>query len=232
MTTAHKLVLPLNLETSFVTMENPSLKGAEKKIAQLNLLLEPVVFWKQTRINTVTENSIILTDDAPEIYSRYITNALRDSLEVTVFAATIGNKLPAHSSKCYKAGLLWESTITDIFGSFAVEHLTEKLKQHLRQVFLPRGLYPSLPFSPGYGDWSISSQKSILKYLQTTPEIEVTADHYLVPVKSITAVIGWLPRPAVKIYPAASTDFTAANCGFHKECSTCPHKTCPKYPPK
>jgi len=79
---------------------------------------------------------------------------------------------------------------------------------------LPRGQYLRPRFSPGYGDFSLSYQRALLDLLDAGRRIglSLTEGGMLVPVKSITAVIG--------------ITHDRASCHIHK-CSDCSKTDCP-----
>lgn len=77
--------------------------------------------------------------------------------------------------------------VTDCIGSAAIEAFCDKLNSSFENSdFLrPR-------FSPGYGDLPLECQKDIVEFLQTKKNIgmSLTENLMMVPVKSVTAIIG------------------------------------------
>lgn len=77
--------------------------------------------------------------------------------------------------------------VTDCIGSAAIESFCDKINLSFENAeFLrPR-------FSPGYGDLPLECQKNIIEFLQTKKNIgmSLTENLMMVPVKSVTAVIG------------------------------------------
>lgn len=80
-----------------------------------------------------------------------------------------------------------KGVVTDCVGSAAIEAFCDKLNLSLENTeFLrPR-------FSPGYGDLPLECQKDIVDFLQTKKNIgmSLTESLMMVPVKSVTAIIG------------------------------------------
>jgi cobalamin-dependent methionine synthase I len=74
------------------------------------------------------------------------------------------------------------------------------------------GLYPTMRFSPGYGDFDISWQKNMLKLLNCENRIALTiTDGYmLIPSKSVTAVIG----------------FSKEKTNVNEKCAVCSNTQC------
>lgn len=77
--------------------------------------------------------------------------------------------------------------VTDCIGSAAIESFCDKINLSFEN---PDFLRPR--FSPGYGDLPLECQKKIVEFLQTKKNIgmSLTESLMMVPVKSVTAIIG------------------------------------------
>ncbi len=77
--------------------------------------------------------------------------------------------------------------VTDCVGSAAIEDFCNKINLSLEN---PEFLRPR--FSPGYGDLPLECQRDIVEFLQTKKNIgmSLTESLMMVPVKSVTAIIG------------------------------------------
>lgn len=77
--------------------------------------------------------------------------------------------------------------VTDCIGSAAIEAFCDKINLSFEN---PEFLRPR--FSPGYGDLPLEFQKDITEFLQTAKNIgmSLTESLMMVPVKSVTAIIG------------------------------------------
>lgn len=66
----------------------------------------------------------------------------------------------------------------------------------LEQDLAP-GEYLTPPFSPGYGDWDLAAQQTVLDRLQAPKRLglSLTGGGMLVPEKSVTALVGISDRP-------------------------------------
>ncbi|MBR4858961.1 MAG: methionine synthase [Clostridia bacterium] len=80
-----------------------------------------------------------------------------------------------------------KGVITDCVGSAAIEAFCDKINLSFE---CPDFLRPR--FSPGYGDLSLEYQRDIVEFLQTKKNIGMvlTEGLMMVPVKSVTAIIG------------------------------------------
>lgn len=80
-----------------------------------------------------------------------------------------------------------KGVVTDCVGSAAIEAFCDKINLSFEN---PEFLRPR--FSPGYGDLPLECQKNIVDFLQTKKNIgmSLTESLMMVPVKSVTAIIG------------------------------------------
>ncbi len=80
-----------------------------------------------------------------------------------------------------------KGVVTDCVGSAAIEAFCDKLNSSFEnaEYLRPR-------FSPGYGDLPLECQRNIVEFLQTKKNIgmSLTDSLMMVPVKSVTAIIG------------------------------------------
>ncbi len=111
--------------------------------------------------------------------------------EVFLFGATLGTAVDV---------LIRRTSLMDIARGFvmqaaaaaAIEAYCDELNDGLRRQVTGEGLYLRPRFSPGYGDLDLSCQQEIIHVLQAPKEIGLTLTDsgLMVPVKSVTAVIG------------------------------------------
>lgn len=179
----------------------PELKGTENKLYQLKKFLKPKIFWRDLNIEKVKKDELSFDGGAFSLASSYVAQGLKDCHKATLFAVTLGWDLPQYCQRALAQGRLWEATVADIFGSHGVEIVIENFHNYLQGVYLPKGLFSTLRFSPGYGDWSLKVQKNIIPYLHAEKSIKVTDNFLLEPVKTITALVGWSNLPQPQMYP-------------------------------
>lgn len=119
-------------------------------------------------------------------YSKSLAKNLSGCDYAYIFAATTG--IDAHrliERNCIISPL--KGVVTDCIGSAAIEAFCDKINLSFEN---PDFLRPR--FSPGYGDLSLEYQKDIVEFLQTKKNIgmSLTESLMMVPVKSVTAIIG------------------------------------------
>lgn len=216
----------LDLDIAALVSTDPQLQGGEEKLKQLKKYLKPKIFWRELTINSLEANRIVFDQGQFIINSAYVASGLKGCQKSTLFAATIDKDLPNYAQKCLETGSLYEAILADNLGSHGVEMIAEKFHQFLKARYLPQGLFSSLRFSPGYGDWLLEEQEKIINYLQVGGLIEVTTNYLLKPVKSITALVGWSTKPQSSAYPQG--DKKKGFCHGSKSCEFCITWACRK----
>lgn len=121
---------------------------------------------------------------------KIICNSLKKNLsgceKAYIFAATTGiesHRLIERNSIISPL----KGMVTDCVGSAAIEAFCDKINLSFEntEYLRPR-------FSPGYGDMPLECQRDIVEFLQTKKNIgmSLTESLMMVPVKSVTAIIG------------------------------------------
>jgi len=215
-----------NLDVVGFASTVPELKGAEKKLSELKTYIQPKVFWRDLVIDNINKSQVYFDFGEMVIESAYVARGLKSCRKATLFVITLGKDLPEYANLCLEEGRLWEATIADILGSHAVEILAERFHAYLKRTKLPNGLFSTLRFSPGYGDWELKEQAKIISYLKAGEVIKVTENHLMEPVKSITALVGWSDFPQEDSYPQGERG--RGFCGGSGQCAYCTTWACRK----
>ena len=104
--------------------------------------------------------------------------------------------------------------------------LAESFCQYLQQQLLARGLYPTLRYSPGYGDWALEGQTAVFAFLDGCQgEIRLSENYLMEPVKSITAIVGLSHQWQQPVYPAGERN---GFCNGGHNCAACVTWACRK----
>lgn len=114
------------------------------------------------------------------------------SCDQAVFmAATLGSAVDTEVKRLSIRDM-GDMLIFDAVCNAAIEAVADAFQEELRVKFQEQGRYLSDRFSCGYGDLSISIQKRFCEALDTQRKIGlfVNASSLLIPLKSITAIIG------------------------------------------
>lgn len=143
---------------------------------------------------------------------RDIARHLAECREVYLFAATLGAAIERELDRTFavsaRDGLLLDTAASCAIESYCDE-VCARLQSEMGKAFTAR-------FSCGYGDFPLSSQRTICALLRTDTAIGVCVDSggSLVPRKSVTALIG--VRDGGKPFPFTKSD----------KCARCANKTC------
>lgn len=125
-----------------------------------------------------------------------IAEHLKGCESVILFAASIGADIERRI-RIYEAQDLTRAIIMDCCGSSLIESYCDLVCGSIAERLTERGLFPTLRFSPGYGDLPLSLQPEFLRALNAQRQIGLTCNEQFLmfPRKSVTAVIGLSKTP-------------------------------------
>ncbi len=123
--------------------------------------------------------------------SKDLIKNLSDCKKIVLFAATIGlepDRLIARYGRTSPSKALCFQAI----GAERIESLCNAFNDEITKDCLAEGLFTRPRFSPGYGDFSLESQKSIFDVLDCNRKIGLSLNESLLmsPSKSVSALIG------------------------------------------
>lgn len=125
-----------------------------------------------------------------------IAEHLRGACKVALMACTLGavseREMRKHEAISVADGVMFGACCSALVEAAA--NITEEL---IVRFSRDMGLRTNWRFSPGYGDLPLSAQPAFLKALDASRRlgIAVTSTNMLVPVKSVTAVLGLFDGP-------------------------------------
>ena len=137
--------------------------------------------------------------------------------EVILFAATLGLEVDRLIARA-GAGRVAEGAIYQAAGAALIEEVCDTANAALRQESLAEGWYLRPRFSPGSGDVPIPCQPEIARLLRTPERIglTVTDSMLLLPIKSVTAVIG-RSRQAIACHRQGCEACGKTDCAFRRD---------------
>ncbi len=157
------------------------------------LLAQPKASWQVYSYNA--SKATIMAPKPLILQSPKIIHYLSQAVQIAVITLTIGPKLEKKVNEYFTQGEYTSGLLLDAAGTAAVEVAADQVCDFIKNQAYQQG-YLVLPrFSPGYGQWDITVQPLILD-LANGHEIDVTVTEscMLLPRKSITAVIGFVPN--------------------------------------
>lgn len=115
------------------------------------------------------------------------------------------------------------AVVLDALASAVIEQAADAFEQAYREKVRKSGRFLTGRYSPGYGDFPLSSQPHLLRVLNAQKEIGlcVTENHLLTPRKSITAVLGTSDHPVKGHLSGCSHCKMKTHCAYRKEGKTC-----------
>lgn len=151
-----------------------------------------------------------------------IKNHLLYAEKIFIIAATIGNKIE-QKIKLYETTKLTKALILDACATTAIEEVLDQIEEKIRLDARKEGLAITFRYSPGYGDLSLDIQKNIVNTLNAdkTIGLTVSSHHLLFPRKSVTAIIGLIPKEKEEKQRGCEVCKNYNNCNFRREGTNC-----------
>lgn len=153
-----------------------------------------------------------------EIWSRDLAGLMSRSRECYLMAVTLGPEVDRQILRAQRRGMA-EGMALDACASVLADDLCDGAEAEIAGE-LEEDEALTRRFSPGYGDAPLEASEVIIAALDATRSIglSMTRSLMMTPVKSITALIGVIPRTG----PAPDGDFGCGGPG----CAACARRDC------
>ena len=173
----------------------------------------PRSVWKRFSLS-VEEKGVVLGGQF--LPSRDLSDHLRGCREAFLFAFTLGPEVDA----LIKRYQLVEVPLVPVLQACAAAYTEEQAdaaQEPMEAWARERGLYLRPRYSPGYGDFSLENQRFIFQALEVPKRtgITLTENCLMLPLKSITAVVGVSLDPSL-CHVGKCMTCLAAECPFRK----------------
>ena len=183
--------------------------------AELQAAVQPKSVFAAFPLFHPAENTLEIA--GVTIRSENLSRNLKGCEQVYLMAATLGvaaDRLIARAS----AVRMSDAVLYQAAAAAMIEAYCDEINDTLREEAERVGLYCRPRFSPGYGDFRIEHQRDLSRMLDTPKKIglTVTDSCMLVPVKSVTAVIGLsnTPQPC---HRKGCEECSKKDCAFRRE---------------
>jgi hypothetical protein len=148
---------------------------------------------------------------------------LKDSKSCAIMAVTLG-ALVDTKIRYYEKINITKSLILDACATTLVEEVCGKVEKEIRayaETQCKKNI--TYRYSPGYGDLPLNIQIDILNILDAYKRIGLTAteSYILTPAKSVTAIIGFIDRSIIPLYPGCSACKNYLFCDYRKDGNYC-----------
>ncbi len=139
--------------------------------------------------------------------------------EAALFAVTIGNALEQQAAAYFQQNHYTQALLLEAAGAAAAEAAADYLNRLIAEDAKKRGRTTAFRFSPGYGDWPLTAQPSVVRLSEGDKiGISVTESSMLLPRKSVTALIPLFPQDKKgAAAPPRCTACKQRNCLARKE---------------
>lgn len=136
-----------------------------------------------------------------------ITTRLAKSDAIALFLATIGPEIEKRAHAFLDAGDMVKGYILDTIGSELAERLCDRLERALEGEVRSRGWKITNRYSPGYCDWGVAEQQKLFSLLPAGfCGIRLTESSLMLPIKSVSGIIGLGPAVAREAYQCSVCD--------------------------
>lgn len=141
------------------------------------------------------ETGIIGSNPPLKVEGTAIRKHLEKSERVYVMAVTIGEGVELRSAELFKNGNYTLGLLLDAAATTAVEQVADQVNELIKKEAAKAGYTTTWRFSPGYGNWDLTVQKELAQIIGTESiGLSVTDAFLLFPRKSVTAIIGCMPK--------------------------------------
>lgn len=170
----------------------------------------------------VKENRVILENCKLDFSGNSINDHLRYSDKCALFAATLGSEVDRKINYYEKLDMT-KALVLDACATAAIEEGCDFIEEKIKKNAQKEGREITYRFSPGYGDLSLDIQKGFLQLLDEYKNLGLTVSSHsiLIPRKSVTAIIGFIPKDKKMGKKSCINCNKYNSCGFRKIGGNC-----------
>lgn len=147
------------------------------------------------QIDSCDSNGLSFHQSSFIIESRQVAGMLKQADRVALFMVTLGDALEQRVKELFNMDEPARALILDATGSETVDALADYLHWQVLSKEAEKANQKVTPrFSPGYGDWRLEIQSEICRVCRGDRiGISVTDSSLMIPRKSVSAVLGFVP---------------------------------------
>ena len=141
---------------------------------------------------------------------RIILRQLRGAEAYALFIATAGTDFEHFQQQLKTEGDMVRVFIADALGSVIAEKCADRMEETLQTSIDKLGWHHTNRFSPGYCGWHVSQQQRLFPLFDShTCGVSLTESSLMVPIKSVSGIIGLGPD-------VRHLDYTCGLCDFQQ----------------
>jgi len=153
-------------------------------------LLEPKACYDLRGLRLLERGHLVIEPDF-HIQCAKLYDWMAGCTEVYLLAVTIGPALDEEVRRLSETDNLTGAFLLNAYGAEAAEALIESLNDRIVKLAELDGKTTTKRYSPGYGEWDISDQKTLLNLLEADKiGILLTPQFLMLPEKSVSAIAG------------------------------------------
>lgn len=171
---------------------------------------------------TLMDNGVKIDGTNLILEGNDIREHLKSSKKIVLMAVTLGSSIE-QKTRLYERINLTKALILDACATTAVEDVCDQIEAYVKEKALEEDLGITFRYSPGYGDLPLDVQKSFVNTLKADKTIGLTVSEHnlLMPRKSVTAIIGLIPKDIKVEKKGCEGCSNYENCSFRREGKSC-----------
>ncbi|MDU1320168.1 MAG: methionine synthase [Clostridium botulinum] len=187
----------------------------EECIKEIKTLVSLRSTYKYSKVKI--NNQVNLIDIDLKLEGKDIIRHLEKSNKCCVMAATLGSEVD-RKILYYEKVNMTKAVILDACATTAIEEYCDFIENEIKKEAAEDELNINWRYSPGYGDLDISIQRNLLKSLDAEKIIGLTVSSHniLIPRKSVTAIIGIIPKEVIVKKKSCNQCNKFDSCKFRK----------------
>lgn len=191
---------------------------AERGFADLNDFARPRKVWARFPA-AVSGDGISIGDGSLFCRSAYLARLFKNCRSCAALAVTLGPEVDRRTQMLSRAEVA-RAVAFDACASVWADSLCDDVEREVESR-LPAGEFLTLRFSPGYGDVPMEFTSELLKILDASRRIGLTLTRkgMMIPIKSVTALIGISDRPERR--RRACDECSFVTCQYRREGGLC-----------
>ena len=157
--------------------------------------------------SVVIEDGKFIVDNQVLNCDKIIYPNLKNADSLAFIISTLGSELESMSKEYMDTNEMLNGYLVDKIGSELVETLADKTETYLTEYLDQFGLKMTNRYSPGYCGWNVSDQKKLFSLLPDKfCNVTLNDNSLMIPIKSVSAVIGIGKNVERKIYQCSICD--------------------------
>lgn len=167
-------------------------------------------------------SGVILKNTEVLLKGHDIKNHLKNSSKCIILAATLGNEIDRKINYYQKFDMV-KALIMNACATAFIEEGCDFVEGLVKEEYCSHNEDLTWRYSPGYGDLPLDIQEELLKALQRKKDIGlyVSQSNMLIPKKSVTAIIGIIPRGKKISKRSCDNCLGKNNCIYRKNGESC-----------